>query len=197
LSVGERNDGKWDAYRSDLAGPILQWSDLQHNACMIDQGAHGLVYLVNFKGEKFVVKKFKLSNPRWVQREALILDKLSVLWPQYFQAFVIERENLVGFAMGYFDGKKLDRVLQDKESVFNKSKSARVQLVKKLADKISQIQDLGVCHGDISLANVMVKHTVVVQNRAVKKSFFQKLINFGNIIVIICFKFCIYDIIFH
>ncbi|CAF4244499.1 unnamed protein product, partial [Rotaria sordida] len=106
----------------------------------------------------------------------IILNKLASIWPNLCQAQIFENGNLAGFAMLYIEGKKLDKILQDKENIFHKSASARIKLIKIIGEYMNRMQKLGICHDDFSLDNIMVNQ----KNKNSKNDVTVMILDFGN-----------------
>ena len=70
---------------------------------------------------------------------------------------MVQNGKAIGFAIKYSEAKTIDEILQDNQSIFNKKASARIRLIKKIANQMSKIQDVGVCHRDFKLENLMIK----------------------------------------
>ena len=175
LFIGEGTNNNWSTYELALTKPVLQWELIRSFAKRIGEGYHGKVYLIQTENDRFIVKKFKFANPGTIRAEMRILDKLAPIWPDLCKATVFEGGQLVGFAMTYFEGRKLNDVLQEKDNILHKSTSAQVKLIKKLGECVSKIQKLGICHSDLSLDNVLVQ-----QKNKYSKKFDIRLIDFGN-----------------
>jgi hypothetical protein len=175
LFIGEGTGHNWDTYQTDSQLPVIDWKDLNNNSLvLINENSSHCSYLI----ENIIVKKFKTPNTSIIRKEATILDKISIIWNSYFKAYLFENNNLVGFAMSYFKGRKLDSILQDKDNVFHKKSSSRIELIKNLSYRIHQIQKLGICHGNINLKNIIIRQ----ERNQTNESMDVILIDFSNAI---------------
>jgi len=157
LFIGERTGENWEAYESNVfVEKPATWELLQDKSKLLGEGYHAKGYLVTLPDREFVVKLFKGANPAKVRREIAIAQKLEALWPKFFLGTVMEKGILAGYAMPYFKGKLIDAILQDKNSMLYKNTFQRLKLLKKLAKLVQKLQKLGICHGDLSLNNIIV-----------------------------------------
>lgn len=85
------------------------------------------------------------------------MDHLNPIWPELCSFQVISNNKIVGFSTKYFQGKKIDLILQDNQNIYNKNKICRIRLVKKIKDLISKIQELNICHGDMYYENIIIQ----------------------------------------
>ncbi|CAF1351994.1 unnamed protein product [Rotaria sordida] len=176
LFIGEETNNGWSRYQTVLSNPTLYWENLRNFATIIGEGYHGKIYLIRKDSDKFIVKKFKIPNPLAIRSEMIILNKLASIWPNLCQAQIFENGNLAGFAMLYIEGKKLDKILQDKENIFHKSTAARIKLIKIIGEYMNRMQKLGICHDDFSLDNIMVNQ----KNKNSKNDVTVMILDFGN-----------------
>ena len=85
-----------------------------------------------------------------------MLTKLEPMHPKLFREFVKEDDQLAGIVMAYIEGEKLENMFRKKDSLFYQSPSARLDLVRAIGLNVKKIQNMGICHGDLNMGNVMV-----------------------------------------
>lgn len=85
-----------------------------------------------------------------------MLDKKYQIEPNLCKFILYDGPNLVGFSIKYFPGKSWDKLMSNKNSIFRRNPFAKIKLIFKLAVKVIEIQNLNICHADISLGNLII-----------------------------------------